>query len=151
MIFLIICFNHRGIRFPLLFTYACFVLGERFHWLAILCFALKLTSSIIKATFHGLLLNMQVAKLVRAIREGRIKFDKPQEEPQFYLLWGDDSSSTEKAGHLAYIPAPKPKLPGIWSPNNGTHILIWQHEARYGFFILLFFPLQDMKSPIILL
>ncbi|OWM84882.1 hypothetical protein CDL15_Pgr027669 [Punica granatum] len=54
----------------------------------------------------------RVAKLVRAIREGRIKFDKPKEEPRYYLLWGDDSSSTEKAGHLAYIPPPKPKLPG---------------------------------------
>ncbi|PKI74871.1 hypothetical protein CRG98_004643, partial [Punica granatum] len=53
----------------------------------------------------------RVAKLVRAIREGRIKFDKPKEEPRYYLLWGDDSSSTEKAGHLAYIPPPKPKLP----------------------------------------
>lgn len=44
---------------------------------------------------------------------GLIKFDKPKEEKRFYPLWGDDSSSTEKANHLAYIPAPKPKLPGI--------------------------------------
>jgi len=28
-------------------------------------------------------------------------------------LWGDDSGSTERANHLAYIPAPKQKLPGI--------------------------------------
>ncbi|KAF3452624.1 hypothetical protein FNV43_RR03057 [Rhamnella rubrinervis] len=48
----------------------------------------------------------------RAIRKGLIKFDKPKEEPRAYLLWGDESSSTEKSGHLAYIPAPKPKLPG---------------------------------------
>ncbi|KAF5731816.1 hypothetical protein HS088_TW18G00501 [Tripterygium wilfordii] len=27
-------------------------------------------------------------------------------------MWGDDSSSAEKAGHLTYFPAPKPKLPG---------------------------------------
>ncbi|KAA8536573.1 hypothetical protein F0562_029051 [Nyssa sinensis] len=55
----------------------------------------------------------KVVEYVRAIRKGLIKFDKPKEEPQIYLLWGDDSSSTEKAGHgLAYIPAPKPKLPG---------------------------------------
>ncbi|XP_062177370.1 ribosome biogenesis protein BOP1 homolog [Alnus glutinosa] len=54
----------------------------------------------------------KVVKLVRAIRMGLIKFDKPKEEQRFYPLWRDDSSSTEKANHLAYIPAPKPKLPG---------------------------------------
>ncbi|XP_020247303.1 ribosome biogenesis protein BOP1 homolog isoform X2 [Asparagus officinalis] len=54
-----------------------------------------------------------VARLVRAIRKGWIKFDKPKEEPQFYLLWGDDSNAAEnKRQGLSYIPAPKPKLPG---------------------------------------
>ncbi|XP_012066646.1 ribosome biogenesis protein BOP1 homolog isoform X2 [Jatropha curcas] len=53
-----------------------------------------------------------VVKYVRAIRKGLIKFDKPKEEPRFHLLWGDDSGSAEKAAHLSYIPAPKPKLPG---------------------------------------
>lgn len=55
----------------------------------------------------------QVVKLVRAIRMGLIKRDKPKEEQQFYHLWGDDSSSIEKANHLSFIPAPKSKLPGI--------------------------------------
>lgn len=55
---------------------------------------------------------MQVVDYVRKIRKGLIKFDKPKEESRFYLLWGDDSNSNEKANHLAYIPAPKPKLPG---------------------------------------
>ncbi|XP_015580760.1 ribosome biogenesis protein BOP1 homolog [Ricinus communis] len=54
----------------------------------------------------------KVVKYVRAIRKGLIKFDKPKEEPRFHLLWGDDSGSAEKTGHLSYIPAPKPKLPG---------------------------------------
>ncbi|XAR49360.1 hypothetical protein NMG60_11032540 [Bertholletia excelsa] len=55
----------------------------------------------------------KVVQYVRAIRKGLIKFDKPKEEPKFYLLWGDDSKSTERTDHgLAYIPAPKPKLPG---------------------------------------
>ncbi|KAG5528388.1 hypothetical protein RHGRI_029154 [Rhododendron griersonianum] len=55
----------------------------------------------------------KVVQYVRAIRKGLIKFDKPKEEPRVYHLWGDDSSSKEKAAHgLAYIPAPKPKLPG---------------------------------------
>ncbi|XP_071724577.1 ribosome biogenesis protein BOP1 homolog [Rutidosis leptorrhynchoides] len=54
----------------------------------------------------------KVIKLVRAIRKGVIKFEKPKEEPRFYLLWGDDSTSTERTRNLSYIPAPKPKLPG---------------------------------------
>lgn len=55
----------------------------------------------------------KVVQYVRAIRKGLIKFDEPkEEEPKFYLLWGDDSSAAEKANRLAYIPAPKPKLPG---------------------------------------
>ncbi|KAL9351104.1 hypothetical protein Peur_058359 [Populus x canadensis] len=54
----------------------------------------------------------KVLGLVRAIRKGLIKFDKPKEEPRFYMLWGDDDSSSEKTGHLSYIPAPKPNLPG---------------------------------------
>ncbi|XP_031131507.1 ribosome biogenesis protein BOP1 homolog [Ipomoea triloba] len=54
----------------------------------------------------------KVVKYVRAIRKGLIKFDeKPKEEPNFYLLWGDDSTAMERQG-LSYIPAPKPKLPG---------------------------------------
>jgi ribosome biogenesis protein ERB1 len=54
----------------------------------------------------------KVVKYIRAIRKGLITFDKPKEEPRFYNLWGDDSVSKEKSGGLAYIPAPKPKLPG---------------------------------------
>uniref|UniRef100_A0A6N2K7L5 Ribosome biogenesis protein BOP1 homolog n=1 Tax=Salix viminalis TaxID=40686 RepID=A0A6N2K7L5_SALVM len=54
----------------------------------------------------------KVLGLVRAIRKGFIKFDKPKEEPRFYMLWGDDASSSEKTGHLSYIPAPKPNMPG---------------------------------------
>ncbi|KAF6140481.1 hypothetical protein GIB67_010311 [Kingdonia uniflora] len=51
--------------------------------------------------------------LVRAIRNGNLKLDKPKEGPNIYLLWGDDSSSTGKAEHgLSNIPVPKPKLPG---------------------------------------
>ncbi|KAI4375530.1 hypothetical protein MLD38_013388 [Melastoma candidum] len=54
----------------------------------------------------------KVVELVRAIRKGRIKFEKPKEEPRFFHLWADDSSAADKTSHLAYIPAPKPKLPG---------------------------------------
>lgn len=65
------------------------------------------------SSFMLFLFNLQVLKYVRAIRKGLIKFDKPKEEPRFYLLWGDDSSSAEKTGHLSYIPPPKPNLPGM--------------------------------------
>ncbi|KAL2342256.1 hypothetical protein Fmac_010196 [Flemingia macrophylla] len=54
----------------------------------------------------------KVVKYVRAIRNGYNPFDKPKEDDGPYLLWGDDSGSTEKANYLAYIPAPKQKLPG---------------------------------------
>ncbi|XP_027339383.1 ribosome biogenesis protein BOP1 homolog [Abrus precatorius] len=54
----------------------------------------------------------KVVQYVRAIRKGLITFDKPKEEDGPYLLWGDDSGSMEKANHLAYVPAPKQKLPG---------------------------------------
>ncbi|KAE8701079.1 Ribosome bioproteinsis protein BOP1-like protein [Hibiscus syriacus] len=54
----------------------------------------------------------KVVEYVRAIRKGLIKFDQPKEEPRFYSLWGDDSSSADRTKHLAYIPPPKPKLPG---------------------------------------
>lgn len=56
---------------------------------------------------------MKVVKYIRAIRKGWIKFEKPEEEPRHYLLWGDDSTSAEsKRQGLKYIPAPKPKLAG---------------------------------------
>ncbi|KMZ67822.1 putative Ribosome biogenesis protein bop1 [Zostera marina] len=53
----------------------------------------------------------KVVKLVRAIRNGWIKADKPKEEPRCFLLWGDDTTENERRG-LSYIPAPKAKLPG---------------------------------------
>ncbi|KAI5661611.1 hypothetical protein M9H77_20934 [Catharanthus roseus] len=50
-----------------------------------------------------------VVRLVRGIRAGLIKLDeKPKEEKQVYLMWGEDSNSTERH----HVPAPKPKLPG---------------------------------------
>ncbi|KAI3752691.1 hypothetical protein L2E82_24727 [Cichorium intybus] len=54
----------------------------------------------------------KVVKYIRAIRKGLITFDKPKEQPRFYNLWGDETSSNEKGHGLSYIPAPKPKLPG---------------------------------------
>uniref|UniRef100_A0A2P2KXH9 Ribosome biogenesis protein BOP1 homolog n=1 Tax=Rhizophora mucronata TaxID=61149 RepID=A0A2P2KXH9_RHIMU len=53
---------------------------------------------------------LQVLRYIAAIRAGLLKPDEPKEEPNFYLLWGNESTSAER--HLSYIPAPKPKLPG---------------------------------------
>ena len=55
----------------------------------------------------------QVVKLVRALRRGWLKLDKEEEKPKVYLMWDDDLHTTDKLQNgLAYIPAPKPKLPG---------------------------------------
>ena len=43
----------------------------------------------------------------------RLRLIAIREKDGPYHLWGDDSGSTERANHLAYIPAPKQKLPGI--------------------------------------
>ena len=61
-------------------------------------------------------MNLQVNKIKLAIRKGLIKPKKSkeeEEEEEIYPLWEDDSNTTEKDNHLSYIPAPKPKLPGI--------------------------------------
>lgn len=53
---------------------------------------------------------------MRAIRNGWIKFDKPKEESNLYLLWGDENDTADNKRHgLSYIPAPKPNLPGMLS------------------------------------
>jgi ribosome biogenesis protein ERB1 len=68
----------------------------------------------------------QVVKLVRAIRNGWIKFDKPKEEPKYYLLWGDETDTADNTRQgLSYIPAPKPNLPG-------SLLLIFFPEAFFG-------------------
>ncbi|KAH9606236.1 hypothetical protein KSS87_005694 [Heliosperma pusillum] len=54
----------------------------------------------------------QITKLVRAIRDGRIKFDVPKEEKHLYDLWDDNSAPFEKTRGLSFIPPPKQKLPG---------------------------------------
>ncbi|XP_066344555.1 ribosome biogenesis protein BOP1 homolog [Miscanthus floridulus] len=67
------------------------------------------------ACFGSSLLNCSVivVKLVRAICNGWIKFDKPKEERNLYLLWGDETDTADNKRHgLSYIPPPKPKLPG---------------------------------------
>ncbi|XP_062112520.1 ribosome biogenesis protein BOP1 homolog [Humulus lupulus] len=84
-----------------------------------------------------------VVRYCRAIRKGLIKFDEPKEEPSVYLLWGDESNSNEKSGHLAYIPAPKPKLPGHEESYNPSKEYIPTQEEinAYHFVYVLTFCL----------
>lgn len=70
-------------------------------------------------------------KLIRAIRKGWITFDKPKEEPKVYNLWGDDQA--EKAGGLAYIPAPKPQLPGLKLTISFCIVTIYLEDLEYFF------------------
>jgi ribosome biogenesis protein ERB1 len=88
---------------------------------------------------------LQVVQYVRAIRNGSITFDKPKEEDDSYLLWEDDSGLTEKANHLAYVPAPKQKLPGIKCDLNfGVQCNIgFSFELRLVLIISFCFPGHD--------
>ncbi|WZZ48572.1 hypothetical protein YC2023_048679 [Brassica napus] len=75
----------------------------------------------------------KVVKYVRAIRKGLIKFDKPEEEPNVYLLWGDDSASDQKSKHLTYIPPPKLKLPGHEESYNPSLEYIPTEEEKAAY------------------
>ncbi|XP_024010891.1 ribosome biogenesis protein BOP1 homolog [Eutrema salsugineum] len=75
----------------------------------------------------------KVVKYVRAIRKGLIKFDKPEEEPNVYLLWGDDSTSDQKSKHLTYIPPPKLKLPGHEESYNPSLEYIPTEEEKASY------------------
>ncbi|CAI0427358.1 unnamed protein product [Linum tenue] len=83
-----------------------------------------------------------VVKYVRAIRKGLIKFDKPKEEPRFYMLWGDDSGAADKTNHLSYIPAQSQsyqgpvvsistEVSGEWIASGSTDgtVRIWEVES----------------------
>lgn len=75
----------------------------------------------------------KVVKYIRAIRKGLITFDKPKEQPRFYNLWGDESSSNEKGHGLSYIPAPKTKLPGHDESYNPSLEYIPTQEEISGY------------------
>ncbi|KFK37303.1 hypothetical protein AALP_AA4G239700 [Arabis alpina] len=74
----------------------------------------------------------KVVKYVRAIRKGLMKFDKPEEKPDAYLLW-DDSTSDQKSKHLTYIPPPKPKLPGHEESYNPSLEYIPTEEEKASY------------------
>eukprot|EP00891_Asterochloris_glomerata_P004761 jgi/Astpho2/4761/fgenesh1_pm.00067_%23_71_t len=75
----------------------------------------------------------KIVKLVRALRKGWIQRDKPavDEDPKPYLLWAEDGQATGKtATGLAYVPAPKPKLPGHEESYNPPKEYLPTEEER---------------------
>ncbi|CAA7050677.1 unnamed protein product [Microthlaspi erraticum] len=75
----------------------------------------------------------KVVKYVRAIRNGTIKFDKPEEEPNYYLLWGDDSASDLRGKNLNFVPPPKVKLPGHEESYNPSPEFIPTAEEKAAY------------------
>lgn len=80
--------------------------------------------------------NKEVLRLVRAIRNGHITFEKPKEEKRVYSLWEPDSGPTEKRLGLNYIPPPKPKLPGHEESYNPSLEYIPTQEEISGYEIM---------------
>lgn len=84
----------------------------------------------------------KIVKLVRAIRKGWIKTGKAkraqQQQPQVYLLWGDDdqADSAKTGSHLTYIPPAKPKLPGHEESYNPPKEYVPTEEEKAGWELL---------------
>jgi len=132
--------------------------------LELLWIVLHLNSIVHRSEIWAHVFWWQVVKLVRAIRNGWIKFDKPKEEPNLYLLWGDETDTTDnKRQGLSYNPAPKPNLPGIFHSffrishfyNNVSEIVRtcfhWVFIYILKFLLFLYGEYQVTKSHIILL
>jgi len=55
----------------------------------------------------------KIVKLVRAIRKGWLTSNTAPKKPEVYLMWAEDGEATDKTvSGLAYLAAPKMKLPG---------------------------------------
>ncbi|KAL9270532.1 Ribosome biogenesis protein BOP1-like protein [Drosera capensis] len=78
----------------------------------------------------------KIVKLVRAIREGIIKFDVHVEQKTHYDMWGSDASSLEKTRGLPYIPPPKPMFPGHEEAYNPLPEYIPSQEEINSFQLL---------------
>jgi ribosome biogenesis protein ERB1 len=72
------------------------------------------------------LCDVQIRRLVYAIKKGWIKLEEEKKkEPQFYLIWDEPTPETTK--QRQHIPPPKMKLPGnLLNPNYlHTHFLFF--------------------------
>ncbi|KAL5165155.1 Ribosome biogenesis protein BOP1 [Glycine soja] len=85
---------------------------------------------------------LQSGKLKRAICQGLITFDKTKEEDSPYLLWGDDSGSTERANHLTYIPAPNHNHDESYNPP----LEYIPTEEEINFYQLMFASMRSIPA-----
>ncbi|CAI5723856.1 unnamed protein product [Peronospora destructor] len=74
---------------------------------------------------------MKVIKIIKGIKEGRIKLDKdPEKKPEVYQMWFDDDQAQIRKGP-ANVQAPKMPLPGhIESYNPPNEYLFTKEERR---------------------
>lgn len=74
---------------------------------------------------------MKVMKIIKGIKEGRIKLDKEEEKkPEVYQMWFDDDQALTRKGP-AHVQAPKMPLPGhVESYNPPDEYLFSQEERR---------------------
>ncbi|KAL8008295.1 putative BOP1 domain, WD40-repeat-containing domain, WD40-repeat-containing domain superfamily [Plasmopara halstedii] len=74
---------------------------------------------------------MKVMKIVKGIKEGRIKVDQnPEKKPEVYQMWFDDDQAQTRKGP-AHVQAPKMPLPGhIESYNPPEEYLFTKEERR---------------------
>ncbi|KAG7400594.1 Ribosome biogenesis protein 1 [Phytophthora boehmeriae] len=74
---------------------------------------------------------MKVMKIMKGIKEGRIKLDQePEKKPEVYQMWFDDDQAETRKGP-AHVQAPKMPLPGhIESYNPPDEYLFSKEERR---------------------
>uniref|UniRef100_M4B710 Ribosome biogenesis protein BOP1 homolog n=1 Tax=Hyaloperonospora arabidopsidis (strain Emoy2) TaxID=559515 RepID=M4B710_HYAAE len=75
---------------------------------------------------------MKVLKIMKGIKEGRIKLDqKLEKKPEVYQMWFDDDQSQTRKGP-AYIQAPKMPLPGHIESYNPPDEYLFSKEERHA-------------------
>uniref|UniRef100_A0AAV1VLX6 Ribosome biogenesis protein BOP1 homolog n=1 Tax=Peronospora matthiolae TaxID=2874970 RepID=A0AAV1VLX6_9STRA len=75
---------------------------------------------------------MKVLKIMKGIKEGRIKLDqKPEKKPEVYQMWFDDDQSQTRKGP-AHVQAPKMPLPGHIESYNPPDEYLFSKEERHA-------------------
>lgn len=76
-------------------------------------------------------LTLQIMKVVRAIRQGRIipRAPKDQEKPPYYNIWSNDDQPLD-VNHPMHMPAPKMKLPGHEESYNPPAEYLFTDEEK---------------------
>ncbi|CAI5712454.1 unnamed protein product [Hyaloperonospora brassicae] len=75
---------------------------------------------------------MKVLKIMKGIKEGRIKLEqKPEKKPEVYQMWFDDDQSQTRRGP-AHVQAPKMPLPGHIESYNPPDEYLFTKEELYA-------------------